>query len=45
MLDPGPPERIDVGLVPYDQDFYAAEVQGAREFLISAREVQRYRVI
>ena len=41
VLDPGPPARIDVGLVPYDQDFYAADVQGAREFLISSRVVQR----
>jgi hypothetical protein len=41
VLDPGPPERIDVGLVPYDQDFYAADVEGAREFLISSRVVQR----
>lgn len=37
----GPPERIEVGLIPYDRDFYAAEVQGAREFLISARVVER----
>ena len=41
VLEPGPPERIDVGLIPYDQDFYAVDVDGAREFLISAREVQR----
>lgn len=37
----GPLERIDVGLIPYDRDFFAAEVQGAREFLISARVVER----
>ena len=41
VLDPGPPGRIDVGLVPYDQDFYVADVAGAREFLISSRVVQR----
>ena len=40
-LESGPLARIDVGLIPYDQDFYAAEVAGAREFLIAARVVQR----
>lgn len=40
-LQPGPLERIDVGLIPRDRDFYAAEVNGAREFLISVRAVQR----
>ena len=40
-LGSGPPERIEVGLIPYDRDFYAADVQGAREFLISARVVER----
>lgn len=40
VLESGPPERIDVALIRYDQDFYAAEVQGVQEFLISARVVQ-----
>lgn len=40
-LESGPLPRINVDLIPYDQDFYVAEVNGAREFLIAIRAAQQ----
>lgn len=40
-LQSGPLDQIMVGLIRYDRDFYVAEVNGAQEFLVAVRAVER----
>ena len=40
-LQSGPLDQIMVELIRYDRDFYVAEVNGAQEFLVAVRAVER----